>query len=511
MFYQYLLRFRGPVAFAAKVILLLITNAVLVLLTTQALAVDQIAISVFLIIVIVLANYVYFAARFAQFKFLFPGMVMLIAFVVVPILYTLTMSTYEYRTGNYISKEQAIERLQIEGVEQTEAGISFDIKLGRDDSGELAMLITDYETGKFFLSTTGELTELSPDQVTLNDFEVAVTAPNFQRISSARLNTIDAELTETRFYFDGDAFIVAEGFDVGVVAQQVLSYDEANDQFINQYTGDTFIDNGNGNYALSGNPDEILEPGWRHPIFFEHYAKLITDDRVRGPFIAVFIWTVIFAALTVLTTFAVGLVLAIALDKPLFGKRIYRSILILPYAIPSLISILIWGGIFNKDYGAINQLLGLDIAWFEDANFARFAVIMVNLWLGFPYFYLVSSGALQAIPTELNEAAAIDGASGPQIFGKITLPLLLQILTPLLIASFAFNFNNFNLIYLLTGGGPRDESAGEIAGATDILISYTYSIAFGSYIQDLGLASAISVIIFVLVASISLYGIRRSK
>lgn len=211
------------------------------------------------------------------------------------------------------------------------------------------------------------------------------------------------------------------------------------------------------------------------------------------------------------TTFAVGLVLAIALDKPLFGKRIYRSILILPYAIPSLISILIWGGIFNKDYGAINQLLGLDIAWFEDANFARFAVIMVNLWLGFPYFYLVSSGALQAIPAELNEAAAIDGASGPQIFGKITLPLLLQILTPLLIASFAFNFNNFNLIYLLTGGGPRDESAGEIAGATDILISYTYSIAFGSYIQDLGLASAISVIIFVLVASISLYGIRRSK
>jgi arabinogalactan oligomer/maltooligosaccharide transport system permease protein len=249
----------------------------------------------------------------------------------------------------------------------------------------------------------------------------------------------------------------------------------------------------------------------RHPIFFEHYAKLITDDRVRGPFIAVFIWTVIFAALTVVTTFAVGLLLALVLDKPIFGKRIYRSILILPYAIPSLISILIWGGIFNKDYGAINQLFGLEIAWFEDANFARFAVILVNLWLGFPYFYLVSSGALQAIPTELSEAAAIDGANGRQIFSKITLPLLLQILTPLLIASFAFNFNNFNLIYLLTGGGPRDETAGEIAGATDILISYTYSIAFGSYIQDLGLASAISVIIFALVASISLYGIRRSK
>ena len=232
---------------------------------------------------------------------------------------------------------------------------------------------------------------------------------------------------------------------------------------------------------------------------------------MRGPFFTVFIWTIIFASLTVLTTFAVGLVLALVLDKPLFGKRLYRSILILPYAIPSLISILVWGGIFNRDYGAINQLLGLEIAWFEDASFARFAVIMVNLWLGFPYFYLISSGALQAIPNELNEAAAIDGANGRQIFSKITLPLLLQILTPLLIASFAFNFNNFNLIYLLTGGGPRDESAGEIAGATDILISYTYNIAFGSYIQDLGLASAISVIIFFIVASISMFGIRRSK
>jgi arabinogalactan oligomer/maltooligosaccharide transport system permease protein len=174
-------------------------------------------------------------------------------------------------------------------------------------------------------------------------------------------------------------------------------------------------------------------------------------------------------------------------------------------------SILIWGGMFNSEFGAINALLGTDIAWFQNPNFARTAVIVVNLWLGFPYFYLVSSGALQAIPNELLEAAAIDGANPRQIFRKITMPLLLQILSPLLIASFAFNFNNFNLIYLLTGGGPRNSLDGEIAGATDILISYTYQIAFGSSTQDLGLASAISLIIFILVASISLYGIRKSK
>jgi arabinogalactan oligomer/maltooligosaccharide transport system permease protein len=220
---------------------------------------------------------------------------------------------------------------------------------------------------------------------------------------------------------------------------------------------------------------------------------------------------VVFASATVATTFALGLLLALALNKPLFGRRFYRSILVLPYAMPSVMSILIWGGMFNTEFGAINTLLGTDIAWFQNPNFARIAVILVNLWLGFPYFYLVASGALQAIPTELQEAAAIDGANPRQIFRKITLPLLLQILSPLLIASFAFNFNNFNLIYLLTGGGPRDTLDGEIAGATDILISYTYQIAFGSSKQDLGLASAISLIIFILVASISLYGIRKSK
>jgi arabinogalactan oligomer/maltooligosaccharide transport system permease protein len=215
--------------------------------------------------------------------------------------------------------------------------------------------------------------------------------------------------------------------------------------------------------------------------------------------------------LTVLTQFAFGLLLALALNKPIRGRRIYRSILILPYAMPSVMSILIWGGMFNTEFGAVNEILGSNIAWFQDPTFARVAVILVNLWLGFPYFYLVSSGSLQAIPSELLEAAAIDGANPRQVFSKVTLPLLLQILSPLLIASFAFNFNNFNLIYLLTGGGPREQLDGEIAGSTDILISYTYQIAFGSNLQDLGLASAISVLIFFLVASISLYGVRKSK
>jgi arabinogalactan oligomer/maltooligosaccharide transport system permease protein len=174
-------------------------------------------------------------------------------------------------------------------------------------------------------------------------------------------------------------------------------------------------------------------------------------------------------------------------------------------------SILIWRGLFNKEYGAINTLFGLDVAWFESPWLARFAVILVKLWLGFPYMYLIGSGALQSIPSELEEAAAIDGATERQAFITIKLPLLLQILSPLLIASFAFNFNNFNIIYLLTGGGPTNAIDGEVAGSTDILISYAYKTAFGTNFQNLGLSSAISMVMFVIVGSMSLYTLKKSK
>jgi arabinogalactan oligomer/maltooligosaccharide transport system permease protein len=174
-------------------------------------------------------------------------------------------------------------------------------------------------------------------------------------------------------------------------------------------------------------------------------------------------------------------------------------------------TILIWAGMFNRQYGAVNLLLGHEIDWLNSAILAKLIILVVNLWLGFPYFYLISSGALQAIPGELEEAASIDGASPRQILQRIKMPLLLQILSPLLIASFAFNFNNFNIVYLLTGGGPTNVLAGETAGATDILITYTYKTAFGSTQQNLGLASAISMIMFIIVGALSMWSLKRSR
>jgi arabinogalactan oligomer / maltooligosaccharide transport system permease protein len=502
--------FRGKVSFAFKLVALVLIGSVLVTLTQSAFAQGEYFIAGFLAVTVLLLVLTYLTKISIPLKFFLPGILLLVAFVLSPILFTVTMSGYNYKTGNIISKDEAILQIQNRGFESDADGTSFDIKIGRYQAQE-ALLVSDAIKNVFFISTVGDRIPLNPADLTINEYGVAESAPEFEVLTDSEMASADKVYSSKRFTYQDEYFIALEGFEVGIVSRQVLSFDVEKDQFNNIVSGEVYVDNGRGNYAVVGNPDLYLEPGWRAPVWFENYTKLFTEDRLRGPLFSVFIWTVTFASLSVLTTFALGLLLALALNKPIRGRRFYRSILILPYAMPSIMSILIWGGMFNTEFGAINNLLGTDIAWFQSPTFAKFAIILVNLWLGFPYFYLVSSGALQAIPNELLEAAAIDGANPRQIFRKITLPLLLQILAPLLIASFAFNFNNFNLIYLLTGGGPRAELDGELAGATDILISFTYKIAFGSSVQDLGLASAISLVIFLLVASISLYGLRKSK
>lgn len=501
---------RGKLALIAKIVLLALISAIFLMLAQSAFAQKEYVIGIFLFAVILMTLFTYLTKKSIPLKFFLPGILLLLAFVVSPILYTVTMSGFNYKTGNIVSKDEAVLQIRNRAFEPDPAGTSFDIKIGTFES-KPAILVSDIENKSYFLSTIDKRIPLSNSAVTLNEYLVAQSAPGFSPLPTDQLAAADSQYSGKRFIFKDEYFLSLEGLDVAIVARQTLTYIEKQDVFKNIITGTIYRDNGRGNYQVAGDSAAILEPGWRAPIWFENYAKLFSDSRFRDPLIRVFIWTVIFASATVLTTFALGLLLALALNKPLHGRRIYRSILVLPYAMPSVMSILIWGGMFNSEFGAINALLGTDIAWFQNPNFARTAVILVNLWLGFPYFYLVASGALQAIPNELLEAAAIDGANPRQIFRKITMPLLLQILSPLLIASFAFNFNNFNLIYLLTGGGPRNSLDGEIAGATDILISYTYQIAFGSSTQDLGLASAISLIIFILVASISLYGIRKSK
>lgn len=259
------------------------------------------------------------------------------------------------------------------------------------------------------------------------------------------------------------------------------------------------------NSNIDFSEDKKIEPGYMVTIGLRNFTKIFTTRNITSPFLRVFIWTVLWSLFSVLTSFAAGLALALVLNAgDLKGRYFYRTLFILPYAIPSFVTILMWGGFLNQDFGIINLATGFTIPWLSDASgiLPKISCVIVNLWLSFPYQMIISLGALQSIDASMYEAADVDGASKPQQFWRITLPLLLATLGPMLVGSFAFAFNNFGGIYLLTGGGPVMDP-GVLPGQTDILISYTYKLAFGSNETDYGLASAIGIIVFFIIGTIT--------
>jgi ABC-type sugar transport system permease subunit len=250
----------------------------------------------------------------------------------------------------------------------------------------------------------------------------------------------------------------------------------------------------------------------------KNFIDFTTSSALRGPLVQIVTWNFIFPTLSVLTTFFLGLAIAIMFNDPDFPlKKLIRSVLLIPYTIPGLISIIMWRGMLNSEFGVVNKFLENFIQnaprWTTEPFWAQAAILLVNLWLGYPYFMLVTSGALQSIPSDIYEAAMIDGATGWQSFRRITLPLLLVAVGPLLIASYVFNFNNFNLIYLFIQGGPPIVGASTQAGHTDILLSYVYKLAFesGGRGVQYGLASAISIFVFVIVGAITLFQYRYTN
>jgi ABC-type sugar transport system permease subunit len=259
-----------------------------------------------------------------------------------------------------------------------------------------------------------------------------------------------------------------------------------------------------------------LAPGYFVVIGLENFNRLLTDTRLRGPFVEVFIWTLVHAAATVLVTFTMGLAMALLFnDASLPMRKVLRSVVLIPYAIPAFISVVVWRGMFDPNLGVINGVLssvGIAPNWYSDATAARLAILFVQMWLGFPYIMLVVTGALQAISRDIYEAAEVDGANSWQKFRFLTLPLLLVAVGPLLIASFAFNFNNFTVIELFNSGGPAIPNSSVPAGYTDILITYTYAQAFGTAGgTDYGFAAAISLFIFVMVAVITIFNFRFTR
>lgn len=568
-------RLGGTPALVIKLVFLGIVNALAIWAVPALLATSAWAMLAVVILATIALDVLLLGRRFIPAKYVVVGGIFLAVFQLIPIAYTVSMAFTNYSTGHIGTREEAITTIERDSLSETEGSAQYSMLPLYDPSGELVLALTvipaeelalpdptggaegaadggevqsefgpgdvqmefgpgdatadgsgvaietDMDptqavaTGDLpptYVGTAQGIDEVPPGEVERDEFGQVVGIAGYTTVPDADLPTIDAELASLRIPGPNGGFIVPQGLIGAVELMPVVTYDAATDTFTNVATGVVYVDNGRGSFANPDDPDDELLPGWRTNIGWENFGRLVSDPDVREPFAYVFAWTFAYAFLTVVITFFLGLGLAISLNRPgMRGQRLYRSLLIIPYAVPGFLSVLVWAGLLNDDFGALNEALGTSIPWLFDPNWAKVSALLVNVWLGLPYMFLISTGALQAIPAELMEAARVDGARALQVFRLVKLPLLLVALMPLLVASFAFNFNNFNNIYLLTGGGPALEGS-NVAGATDILISYTYKIAFAAGMgNDFGLASAISIIIFLIVGTISAISFSRSK
>jgi arabinogalactan oligomer/maltooligosaccharide transport system permease protein len=501
--------FSGSVGRAVKIALLAFSNAIAVwagfVLADRG---DWIPLAV-LAAVTAGIDIVYMSGRWAlPAKFMIPATLFMVAFQVIPIIYTIDVAFTNYSIGHIGSKAAAIKQIQITSLEPPANGEQYTMAPARTADGKLVLVLHDQITHKDFVGTEKGLTALPAGVVKGNDLGI-VSAKGYTLIKGSDLFALDKTLNAFAVPTTGDKAIRPLTISSAVEMEPTLRYDPRRDAFVRLSDGVTFVDNNKGSF-VHGN--EELEPGWKTRVGLKNFSAILHDPLVRGPFWKIFAWTIVFATSVVFLSFFTGLLLAIALDKKgMRFQRTYRSLILVPWAVPGFLSLLVWAGLLNDDFGVVNRIFHLSIPWLFDANWAKVSCILVSFWLTVPYFFLVSMGALQSIPEELNEAARVDGGGAAQIFKRVTLPLVLVATSPLLIASFAFNFNNFNNIYLLTGGGPT-QSGQPIAGATDILISYTYKLALATGKgQDYGLASAVSIIIFFIVATISAVSFSRTK
>ena len=262
------------------------------------------------------------------------------------------------------------------------------------------------------------------------------------------------------------------------------------------------------NYSKVGNHLTLFD--W---VGLDNFVSLFDDTSALGrQFFPVLKWTVIWAFFATFLNFFMGTILAMIINRPSTRlKGMWRTILSLTIAVPQFVSLLIIRTMF-KDEGAVNNLL-MDLGWitaplpfFTNATWAKVTIIVINCWVGIPYTVMSVTGILQNIPAEQYEAARIDGANAFQQFVNVTLPYMIFVMTPTLIGSFTGNINNFNIIYLLSGGGPT--YVGDSAGQTDLLVTWLYKLTMDN--QEYNLAAVIGIMTFFVLATVALLTYRNS-
>ena len=466
----------------------------------------QLLLGMILTIIWSFTGIILFYKKAYPFRFMYPGLLTFFLFMIIPIIFTIYISFTNLGTGHLLSKNDVHDILSTEKYIPTNAKTwnyflykknkEFILRAHCQECNDSQSL-----TGTFNLSSKKVSLKQIQYKLDLRPLRPGIIFSYLKKLKKISFKLPD--MKTIRIVSTTNMTDIRNRY-------QKLEKQKLRDNI----TGSIYSPNQFAGFYSNGK--ENISPGFYTNTGLNNFIKLFTNQKMKGPFLKVILWTFIWGLGSVFFTFSIGIMLAILInDKRLKGKFLYRILLIIPYSIPFFISVLIFRGLFNKDFGIINEIVSFifntKIDWLGDPIWAKISCLMVNLWLGFPYMFLVTTGILQSIPNSIYEAASLDGAGRFVTFRKITLPLVMTAITPLLIGSFAFNINNFVGIYLLTGGGPPILEASTPVGETDILISYTYRLAFeGGQGQDFGMASAIALIIFVLIAILTIFNFKLS-
>ena len=462
------------------------------------------AFGITILLIALVINIVFLRNNMMPMRWIVPGLALMVMMHIYPVMFTVYTAFTNYGDGHLIEKPLAIRQIESQKY-LPESGAAFSWTAFKAPDGTYALWLIDAEGNSFFATPAAFLPGVDVVGVSAyGEDGVPETIEGYVRVQKKEIFKTLPKL-EGKTFGGEESAVQVSSLKQAAQFQQRYIYDEAMDAMIDQTDGMVYYA---ADGAFTSEDGRRLIPGFPVTIGFENFIRLFTNPALRGPFVAITAWTFAWAFFSVLLTFALGLLLAIVLNDPdVPFRRLTRVLLIVPYAIPGFISVLIWRGLFNPILGVIGS--NFDPGWFSDPFFAKVGVLLVNLWLGFPYMFLITTGALQGIPQDIYEAAKVDGAGGIYRFWRITLPLLLVSVGPLLIGSFAFNFNNFTIIDLYNGGGPPMAGTSTPAGHTDIMISYTYRLAFaGGRGADYGLAAAIAIVIFFIVAAITLFNFR---
>jgi len=428
---------------------------------------------------------------FTAWRWLAAGLVMALLFTIYPIFYTFYLSFTNMSGGHLLTKVQAIQRLSNEmySPEDTRPWAWTAYRKGND-----YLLLLEDEDGYFKVRPGSH-----PEDVIITG-NIPNEIDGYTQLT--RVETIQNLTTLGSIQF-GEPPLMIMILSMQEVAVQLPAYTYDSG-------ADTFTDNRDGvvyspvRGTYTSQAGRTLTPGYIVGIGWENYKRFLGNPGYLRPVLQVLVWNITFSLVSVLVSFGIGLLIAL-LFNDIKGRRLIRSLLIIPYPIPVLVSIMIWRALLNENMGlvttAISSVFGVTPLFFTNLTLTRIAVIVINIYLSYPYFYVLSSGALKSISTELFEAAAIDGAGPFTVVRKIIMPLVLRILSPLIIASFCFNFNNFTLIWGFNSGLPAMADTAVPMGYTDLLISFIYRLGFSSSTAaDYGFIAAISVLLFALVA-----------